>query len=214
MGAKEEIGYILARCPGLQGEEWGCMARIPEGWTHSHFGTTSEGTPYRVDHTVEAKNVSCNCTSEPHSCTMTVVHTRTVVILPLFEHHSERVTPPEFEILRKHSSCLPVVPRQGHHKPGGGGGPGPEPPVPPPGAGRGFPGVITHADPEADPCARWHDPTISKGDKELSCVGCCNEKARECHQRAGAEKTRHNRCQNLHRNCLAGCPDRNPESAW
>ncbi len=147
--------YILERCPGKQGEEWGCLTRFPRGWLTPHE-TPSDGSGYThfIHHTVWAENVQCDCIKflglfGERTCSLTFFH-RVVVTQYRWGKATgvvkERTRDEERESPK--AQCVSLVPRDsasggGGRGPGGGGGGG--------GRGRGGQGNLPHG------CQRFLD---------------------------------------------------------
>ncbi|GAG41469.1 unnamed protein product, partial [marine sediment metagenome] len=114
----EGLAYIVGRCPGKQGEEWGCSTPFPIGWPFSH--AISEGD-YRIVHrsSVWAENVKCDCTKflglfGKRTCSLTFVHRHVVTKVPVFRHWSKITTKDETTREKRESpetECVRVAAR-------------------------------------------------------------------------------------------------------
>jgi len=106
----------VERCPGKEGEEWGCLAYFPRGWLNP-LVTSVGGYTYVPQHTVEAENVKCDCTKllgifGRRTCRLTLIHRHVVTQVPPFEHWSTVIIKDETTRIQKEppaTECVRLV---------------------------------------------------------------------------------------------------------
>jgi len=207
----------VERCPGKDGEEWGCLVYFPRGWLNP-LVTSAEGYTYVRQHTVDAENVKCDCTKllglfGKRTCRLTLIHRHVVTQVPPFEHWSTVIIKDETTRIQKEppaTECVRVVAPEPHHEAGGRGGPGPGPSGPPvPRTRPGWPGRPPLPPIMGKGCQRYqeqiergHHPTSEP--VRQSCIECCAENFRKCMRRARNRAARAG-CSAKKAECIPGC---------